>query len=344
MIKLNKVNKKDKVAILSPSSGIAGIFPWVADYGLSRLKSIFGLVPVEYPTTRLMGSTLKNRAKDINDAFSDDEIKAVFTMIGGDDQIQLLKYLDIDIIKKNPKPFFGYSDNTHLCNLLFNLNIPSYYGGSIMGEFGFNKTMPKETLDSLGWALHDRGEKIITPSVQFNTIGLSWSDKELLEQEKEFEDNEGFLWDGTKSATGILWGGCLESLIALTTAGNDKVFYDTDESIILFLETSEALPPAWIVKYYLIGLGERGLFGGRIKGIIIGRPKTWEFDNQKNKDERKAYLQEQIKAITDVIRHYDKSIPLVLNVDFGHTAPQYIIPMGNICSINPTDKILTFNY
>lgn len=65
-----KLNKGDKVAILSPSNGLPGLFPWVQDYGLKRLKDDFGLISVEYPTTRQMGSSLKDRARDIMDALA----------------------------------------------------------------------------------------------------------------------------------------------------------------------------------------------------------------------------------------------------------------------------------
>ena len=81
--KLHKLAPGDKVAILSPSSGLPGIFPWVFEQGIERLHEIFSLVPVEYPTTRQMNSSLKDKARDILDAFSDKDIKAIFTSIGG---------------------------------------------------------------------------------------------------------------------------------------------------------------------------------------------------------------------------------------------------------------------
>jgi hypothetical protein len=64
-IKLNKLNKADKVAVLSPSAGLPGLFPWVQDLGLKRLEEDFGLEAKEYPTTRQMGSSLEERARDV---------------------------------------------------------------------------------------------------------------------------------------------------------------------------------------------------------------------------------------------------------------------------------------
>ena len=87
-ITLPKLVAGDQVAILSPSAGLPGMYPWVQDLGLTRMQEVFGLIPKEYPTTRLMGSSLKNRAQDVMDAFNDPAIKAVFTSIGGSDQMR----------------------------------------------------------------------------------------------------------------------------------------------------------------------------------------------------------------------------------------------------------------
>ena len=40
----------DRVAIISPSSGMPFLFPWVYEQGIDRLKNIFILEPVEFST------------------------------------------------------------------------------------------------------------------------------------------------------------------------------------------------------------------------------------------------------------------------------------------------------
>src|SRR5579884_2713216 len=109
-----KLHPGDKVAILSPSSGLPAIFPAVYEQGLQRLREVFRLEPVEYPTTRTWQAPPQERARDIHAAFADPEIKAIISSIGGDDQIKVLKYLDPELIKSHPKAFFGFSDNTNL--------------------------------------------------------------------------------------------------------------------------------------------------------------------------------------------------------------------------------------
>lgn len=82
-ITLPKLQKGDKVAVLSPSNGLPELFPWVQDLGLGRLRTVFSLEPVEYPTTRRMGSSLQDRASDIMAAFGDPSIKAIIASVGG---------------------------------------------------------------------------------------------------------------------------------------------------------------------------------------------------------------------------------------------------------------------
>lgn len=54
------------------------------------------------------------RAQDINDAFGDPEVKAVWCVRGGSTAWKLLPLLDYSRISRNPKPFIGYSDITTL--------------------------------------------------------------------------------------------------------------------------------------------------------------------------------------------------------------------------------------
>ena len=117
-VTLQKLKKGDKVAILSPSFAAPGRWPEVYELGLQRLCDIFGLVPVEYPATKKLGASTVERSKDLVDAFENKEIKAVIASIGGDDQITYIKNLLKTPFTDNPKPFFGYSDNTHFINFL----------------------------------------------------------------------------------------------------------------------------------------------------------------------------------------------------------------------------------
>ena len=338
-----KLQRGDKVAILSPSSGLPELFPWVQDLGLERLRTVFNLEPVEYPTTRRMRSSLQDRAADIMSAFNDSSIKAIIASVGGTDQIKLLKLLKSDIIQANPKPFFGFSDNTHLHIYLSNLGIPSYYGGGIMTQFAMQKEMMSITIESLNKALFDGGVLKTSGSMVYNDIGLDWADKQSLNKSRPLEKNDGLIWDGDQVASGLLWGGCMESMVVQCSA--EKYLPKAEElsGRILFLESAETIPPHWVVEYLLVGLGERGWFD-HLSGVMIGRPKAWDFEQQNTAAEKAKYRADQREVVVAAIREYNKTIPIVQNVDFGHTDPQIVLPIGGSATLSPRDGSITFDY
>lgn len=342
-VSLPKLKRGDHVAVLSPSNGLPGLFPWVQDLGLERLKNVFGLVPKEYPTTRAMGSSLEDRAQDIMDAFTDPDVKAVFASIGGNDQIKLIKLLDAESIKANPKPFFGFSDNTHLHIFLSGLGIPSYYGGSIMTQFAMQGDMMKLTVESLERALFTGGELVTSGSSHYNDIGLDWSDRSLLNHSRTLEDNEGLVWDGTNDSSGLLWGGCMESMIAQCAVGSYLPSVDDMKGKTLFLESAENIPPLWAVHYLLVGLGERGWFDV-LSGVMIGRPKAWDFTQQNSTEQKAAYKKNQRDTVVSVVREYNNDITIVQNVDFGHTDPQIVLPIGRLAKLSPSNNTISFDY
>ena len=342
-VQLKKLSPGDQVAVISPSSGLAGVFTWVQDLGIERLNDIFKLSAKEYPTTRMVGASLEQRAQDIMQAFADPNNKAVIATIGGEDQIKLLKYLNPDVLKANPKPFFGYSDNTHLHNYLWNLGIPSYYGGSVLTQYGMQGKMYEETVNSLKRAFFEQGTYDLKPNSIFNDQGLDWSDKKALTEFRNTEENEGYYWDGTNSGTGVLWGGCVESLIAQMAAGIYLPANTDLKGTVLIIETSESIPEPWVVEYLLTGFGERGWFDN-FCGVLVGRPKAWEFDKQLTPEAKLAYRKKQRSVVVDVVRQYNATIPIVQNLDFGHTDPQIVMPLGQVVYIDPVKQSISATY
>lgn len=342
-VRLNKLSKGDQVAIISPSAGLPEIFPWVQDLGLKRLSEQFGLVTKEYSTTRKMGSSLEDRARDVMEAFADKDNKAVFASIGGSDQIKLIKYLDPEVFADNPKPFFGFSDNTHLHNFLWGLGIPSFYGGGVMNQFGMNVQMFDMTVRSINQALFENGNFELEVASRYNDVGLDWSKKENLDKPRPLEENDGLYWDGEGEVEGVLWGGCVESLIVQSSAGKYLPADEDIEGAILILETAEDIPEHWIVEYLLTGFGERGWLD-KFRAVLIGRPKAWEFDQQNSTDKKAEYRKLQRETILKVVREYSKTIPVIQNLDFGHTDPQVVMPLGNKANIDTTKKTVRLSY
>jgi muramoyltetrapeptide carboxypeptidase LdcA involved in peptidoglycan recycling len=84
-------------------------------------------------------------------------------------------------------------------------------------------------------------------------------------------------------------------------------------------------------------LGERGILE-QVKAVFVGRPKAWEFDKPNNADEKKKYKQKQQEIILKTIRQYNKTVPVVQNMDFGHTDPQIPFPYGRKTKIDSKNK------
>ncbi len=343
---LPKLKPGDKVAILSPSFAAPAKWPHVYELGLKRLREIFELEPVEFPTTKKIGATGEERARDIIAAFANPDIKAVIASLGGDDQITYIrKYLTVnrDIIKDNPKPFFGYSDNTHLVDFLWSSRIPSFYGGHIFTEFAMQGGMDDFTVQYLKHALFKKGMVELTASKEFNDIGLDWGDKSLLMQRRRYQANEGWIWDGKIDTEGITWGGCVESIDELLRHGVQFPTLEEFKGIVLFVETSEEMPPHDYVRRIFRALGERGILAN-IRALIVGRPKAWEFDKQYTDDEKSAYKLGQRKMVLEIVRAYNPSVPIVQNLDIGHTSPQICLPVGKLMQIYSVNQKISVEF
>jgi muramoyltetrapeptide carboxypeptidase LdcA involved in peptidoglycan recycling len=327
----------DHVAIVSPSSTIAGVFTWVFEQGLDRMRKVFQLKPVVMPHALNTNATQADRASDLHSAFSDSSIKAVFSCTGGVNQNQLIPSLDGDVFRRNPKPFFGYSDNTNLCNFLYAHDVKSFYGGSVLSQFAMQHAMCDETVESLKWALfrpHDWFE-IKAPK---NCIDEDhpWEDKKFLTLSRNTEPNtEGLLFDGQQTAQGTIWGGCLETLSDLLRI--PKRWPNNFSDKILFLETSEELPHHEFVRRFLVSIGEAGILSS-IKGLIVARPKAWFFTNPMIEPAKSGYRRKQMETILAVMRSYNTHAPVVMNVSIGHTDPQLLLPFGGYAKIEPVQK------
>ena len=351
---LPKLHPGDKVAIVSPSFAAPGKWPHVYELGLQRLREIFQLEPVAFPATAKLGASTQERTKDLIAAFEDKTIKAVIASLGGNNQVTYIKNLPPEPFIKNPKPFFGFSDNTHFENFLWLHGIPSYYGASLFTQFAMQGRMDPYTIEYLKHAFFDSGEFELTPSDTFNEIGLGWDYPSNLTKERVYEKNDGWYWDeggdaggeaaaGTqnnapaRATSGTTWGGCVESIDEILRHGVAIPSLTDFENVVLIAETSEEIPSPDYVFRVFRALGERGILE-RIRAVIVGRPKAWEFNKQSTPDERRAYREAMREKILNVVRVYNKTIPVIQNFNIGHTDPQIAMPYGGKITINASEK------
>ena len=330
-----KARPGDKVAVLSPSFAAPGVAPAVHEQALERLRHLTGLVPVEYPTTRRVGATAEDRAADLNAAFADPEIRAVLATIGGEDQITVVPHLDPEPVRADPKPFLGYSDNTNLLNWLWTSGVAGFYGGSTQVQLGPGPAVDDVHATALRAALLDGGRVEVTEPGESEDFGREWSDPAALTEYGDREPTEPWAWAGPRrSVTGRTWGGCLEAIQWVLTAGRFPADPGVLEGGVLLVETSEEIIPAREVGWILRSMGERGLLGA-VDAVVAARPPASDLGGVRpGPAERAAHRAEQRDTVVDVVGRYNPDAVVVVGVPFGHTRPQWILPYGGRLTVD----------
>lgn len=264
-------------------------------------------------------SSIESRIEDLHDAFRDKNVKAIFTAIGGSNSNQLLKYIDWEIIKNNPKVFCGFSDITALNNSIFAKTGLVTYSGPHYSTFG-QKLHFDYTLDYIKKCLIYDEPFGIKPSE-------SWSDDSWYKDQdkRNLIKNNGWLVINEGKATGIILGG---NLCTFNLLHGTEYMPDLNNSI-LFLEDDYLSNPETFDRdlQSLIHLPDFN----KVKGIVIGRLQ--------NKSEVTNDLLTQIIKTKKELN----SIPVIANVDFGHTDPKVTLPIGGTVEldINSTNSNIT---
>lgn len=311
---------------------------------MRRLAEGTGLVPIEFPTTRQLGATTEARAADINAAFADPRIRAVIATTGGDDEVTVVPHVDTAVVSNDPKPFFGYSDNTNLHHLLWGLGVPSYYGGSTQVHLGAGPQVDDIHLQSLRAALLDGGEIELTDPGVSEDYGVEWEDPRSLTEFGVREPTDPWTWAGPmKSVEGRTWGGCIEVIDQIAIAGRMPETEDLSGKILLF-ETSEEVPPAIMVKRSLRSLGERGILAAAA-GVIMARPPVSELRKPvPSSDERERLRGAQRDVVIAEVQKYNPEAVVCVGVPFGHTRPQWILPHGGTIRLDGAEQRITADF
>jgi len=344
LIRPRKAVAGDKVAVLSPSFAAPAVAPEVHEQAMRRLEGLTGLVPVEYPTTRRLGASARDRAADLNAAFADPQIRAVLATIGGEDQISVVPHLDPDLVRADPKPFLGYSDNTNLLNWLWTEGVAGFYGGSTQVQLGPGPAADEVHVISLRAALLT-GERVqLDEPGESEDIGKDWQDPAALTEYGDREPTEPWTWAGpARSVTGPTWGGCAEVVQWILTAGRFPADPAVLDGGVLLLETSEELIPARELGWIVRSLGERGLLAA-VDAVLVARPPTSNFEVQPTSDERAARRAEQRDVAIETVHRYNPDAVIVVGVPFGHTRPQWILPYGGDVTVDGVSQTLWVDY
>jgi len=329
-----KLNKGDTVGVVSPSAGLANIFPHRVRQGVQALEKLgFKVVfaPNSLKRDGYVSGTPRERADDLHAMFADLNIKAIICTIGGNHSNQILKYLDFELIKKNPKIFIGYSDITILHYAFAKkAKLRTFYGPCLMPEFGEYPEILDYTREYFERAVaNEETIGIIGSSETWTDEFLDWEEKKDRERPRNLFSNEGYEWWREGEAKGEIFGGAIPTINHL--AGTE--YWVDPKGKIFFIDIPEGDVPgkafflSWLDSF-LSDLDNLNVFSS-IKGLVIGRPYAYTKQDSQ-------WLKERILFYTA-----GQKYPIIYNVNIGHVTPIITVPMGAMAQLDSSKNAFT---
>jgi muramoyltetrapeptide carboxypeptidase len=255
-------------------------------------------------------SSIASRVADLHAAFADPDVDAILTVIGGFNSNELLPHLDWDLIKANPKIFCGFSDITALHNAILARTGLVTYSGPHWSTFGMRDHL-EQTLTWFAQALFDRDPIDVQPSP-------TWTDDLwfLDQDDRHVERTEGWWPMRPGTAIGRLIGGNL-STFNLLQGGPYRPALD---GAILVVEDDDLSNPVEFARDLtsLLQLPD----AAAINGLLIGR---FQRASGLTRD-----LLDEILSRQPVLG----AIPVLANVDVGHTTPCLTLPIGGTAELS----------
>jgi muramoyltetrapeptide carboxypeptidase len=307
-----KLKAGDEVRVIAPARSLSIISKETREIANKKIEELGLKLTFSKHVEEIddfASSSIKSRIEDLHEAFSDKNVKAVFTVIGGFNSNQLLKYIDWDLIKNNPKIICGYSDITILNDAFFAKTGLVTYSTPQYSTFG-QKLYFDYTLDYFKKCLMTNDPFEIKPSD-------SWSDDAwyIDQDNRKLIPNEGWLVINKGEAEGTILGASLGTFNLLRGTEYMPSLIDS----ILFFEDDFATK-AYDFDRNLQSIIHSPDFSG-VCGIVIGR-------FQKESEITNSLLSQIIKTKREL-----NNIPVIANVDFGHTSPIISFPIGGTAKI-----------
>ena len=247
----------------------------------------------------------RDRAADINAAFVDPEVDAVFALRGGWGASRLLPFIDFDAIRDNPKIMLGYSDITSLLNAIYaKSGVVSFHGPNLMSRWN------EFTYQSMREVLFDA-----KPARYINPVDL---DGELVARRNRIQTIVPGRTDGP------LIGGNLTLMSALLGTPYLPKF----DNAILFLEdVGEAI---YRVDRMLTQLKLSGHLQ-KVSGIVFGH-----FTGVKPNPGLGNF------ALMDILKQHCEplGVPCYFGAMIGHVDQQSTVPVGGKARMDASKGVL----
>lgn len=310
--KPQRLNSGDCVGIVSPSSTIKN-FPRRTERGVKNLEKINLKVIFSDHARDSFGhnaGTPQERADDINSLFSNPDVKAILCSTGGLNANAVIPLLDYDLIKANPKIFCGYSDITVLNNAITHkTGMVTFNGPTLLPTFGEPDDIHEYTLKYFNKAVFSNlpiGK--IESSIDFSDENLWWETKDIRRGLLKPANPMYTIHKG--NASGFLLGGNLNSLCFL---GGTEYLPDFSDSVLFLEDEGEDTAQTERRLHYLDQIGVLK----KVNGILFARPYQFVTSSLE-------------RTLDDILLFFGEKydIPVIGNVDCGHTTPMATLPLG----------------
>jgi muramoyltetrapeptide carboxypeptidase len=249
-------------------------------------------------------SPVAERVADLHAAFADPDVAAVLTVIGGFNSNELLPCLDWDLIASNPKIFCGYSDITALQNAIHARTGLVTYSGPHWSSFGMRDHFDETERGFVETLFHDEPVEL--------RPAATWTDDAWFADQdaRDLQPGDGWWPLQRGHASGRLLGGNLCTFNLLQGTG----YRPELTGALLVVEDDERSDPPTFARDLTSLLQLPDAAG--IRGLLIGR-------FQRASGMTRSLL-ERIVAVQPALA----GLPVLANVDFGHTSPLATLPIG----------------
>ncbi len=306
-----KLKKGDKIMIIAPACSattVPALARKKAEKHLKDMGFISSYSKHAFEQTMLTSSSIDSRIKDLHLAFKDKSVKGIICVRGGFNSNTLLPHINWKLLKSNPKPLIGYSDITALSNALYaKTGLVSYSGPVLLTLGNKDQQSVKYTKEYLQKCVMSSESFGITPSAERSDLQTSI---------KPFIFQAG-------SAEGIVVGGNLCTLNLL----QGTEYMPEIKNSILFIEEDDFNGEHTDISFDRDLESLLQLPGASsIQAILVGRfPKGAEMSLEKIKFIFKS-------------KNISPKIPVVFNLDFGHTTPMFTFPIGGTIRVDASGK------
>ena len=336
------------IAIVSLSSGTIGedFVKHEVDIGIKRLQD-FGMTVTFMPHALKGMEYVKNhpedRAADLLQAFSDPKIDMILCAIGGDDTYRMLPYLfehnELADAVSN-KVFLGFSDTTVNHFMLHRVGMKTFYGQSFLADVcELDKDMLPYTKTYFEELIRNGTIKEVRPSHIWYEGRTDFGVDQVGTPLTAHCDHGFELLQGNPVFTGAILGGCIDTIYDFFNGDRYsdmpllckkyRLFPQAADwtGKILLLESSEEKMTPQKYRKALLAIKETGIFDV-ISGVLIGKPMD------------ETYVEEYKRILVDVIDH--PILPVVCNINIGHSQPRCIIPFGVEATVDIDNQVIRF--